>query len=100
MRGPGSKDSSPRPSARRFSAFSLSLETSAGFSREVPPTPLNFSAAAVLVVVIQFALSKANHFDAHVGTAHLSDSAMQTSDSVILSEAKDLMPPQELSLLN
>jgi hypothetical protein len=58
MRGPGSKDSSPRPNARRFSAFSLSFETSAGFSREVATAPLNFSAAAVLVVVIQFALSQ------------------------------------------
>jgi hypothetical protein len=36
----------------------LSFETSAGFSREVATAPLNFSAAAVLVVVIQFALSQ------------------------------------------
>ena len=36
----------------------------------------------------------ANHFDAHVGTADLSDSAMQTSDSVILSEAEDLCHPR------
>jgi hypothetical protein len=36
----------------------LSFETSAGFSRELPTAPLNFSAVAVLVVVIQFALSQ------------------------------------------
>jgi len=37
---------------------------------------------------------QANHFDAHAGTVHLAESAILTSNSVILSEAKDLCQPR------
>jgi hypothetical protein len=75
----------------------LSFETSAGFSREVATAPLNFSAAAVLVVVIQFALSQPHHLDAHVGTAQLSDCGILTSDSVMLGQATDLSNPRNFT---